>query len=123
MFALFMGLSNFGSAAGNYAGSALLRLFGGVEAPNFEHLAQYVLTRTIIGMLPIVLVPVLVPLGTPLDTALAMGASKRVMEEQSTVGTDEAGGAELKVGRGLGRGGASHTAGVTECSMVTADAL
>jgi len=74
MFALFMGLSNFGSAAGQYVGSALLRFFGGVEAPAFERLGAYVFTRTLIGATPILLVPLLVPRGTPQSTAAAMGA-------------------------------------------------
>ena len=87
MFALFMGLSNFGSQSGSYFGSALLRLFGGVEAPGFEGLAPYVVTRTLIGTLPILLVPFLVPRGTPLDTALEMGAGAAVIkaEDQTLV--------------------------------------
>ena len=36
MFALFMGLSNFGRAAGGYLGSSLLILLGGVDKPDYD---------------------------------------------------------------------------------------
>ena len=78
MFALFMGLSNFGSAAGEYLGSGLLYLFGGVTKPDFHELAPYVATRSFMRLLPALLVPWLVPAGTPADTAREMGASSAV---------------------------------------------
>ena len=75
MFALFMGLSNFGSAAGDYLGSGLLHAFGGVKAPEYDHLVSYVATRSALRALPLLLVPHLVPRGSPADSAAAMGAA------------------------------------------------
>ena len=46
MFALFMGLSNFGTITGYYVGSGMLSLFGGVEAPEFNHLGFFVVVRS-----------------------------------------------------------------------------
>jgi hypothetical protein len=60
-----------------------------VQPPDFEHLGGYVLTRTIIGITPILLVPFLVPRGTPHDTAIAMGAGKAVTGTES--GDDDGG--------------------------------
>ena len=78
MFALFMGLSNFGFAAGEYLGSALLFLFGGVAKPEFHNLGPYVATRSCMRVLPALLVPYLVPAGSPAGTAMEMGAGSAV---------------------------------------------
>jgi len=74
MFALFMGLSNFGGAAGRYMGSSLLKLLGGVQKPDYENLTTFVILRSLARLLPCLLVPLLVPQGSPADTAKAMGA-------------------------------------------------
>ena len=76
MFALFMGLSNFGFAAGQYLGSGVLKMFGGVEAPEYEYLASYVAVKSVMRFLPVALVPFLVPPGCPADTAAEMEARK-----------------------------------------------
>ena len=67
LFALLMGLSNFGGTIGGYNGAALLHIFGGVTAPEFKHLPSFIFARTIMYLLPIALVPVFVPKGSPVD--------------------------------------------------------
>ncbi|KAH8068784.1 BT1-like protein [Aureococcus anophagefferens] len=69
LFALLMGLSNFGSVVGIYNGVALLHLFGGVDAPEFPRLSAFVATRTLCYLAPFALVFVLVPAGGPDDDA------------------------------------------------------
>ena len=100
----FMGLSNFGYAAGDYVGSGLLRLYGGVQPPEFENLAPFVLTKVLIGITPVLLVPFLVPKGTPHDSAIGMGAGKAVgglehgmMNAGSSIDGDERAGEVLGV--------------------------
>ena len=78
MFALFMGLSNFGYASGSYLGSAVLNLLGGVAKPDFPHLHTYILLRSLMRLAPIALVPFLVPRGSPSETAAEMGAGAGV---------------------------------------------
>eukprot|EP00966_Prymnesium_polylepis_P109919 2543201-Prymnesium_polylepis.2 len=90
-----MGLSNFGSAAGEYLGSGLLYAYGGVRKPGFEHLGAYVATRSAMRVLPALLVPCLVPRGTPADTAkevrrLALHAARRARRVPPAVYTDGA---------------------------------
>lgn len=67
LFALLMGLSNFGSVMGLYNGAALLSMFGGVEAPEFRHLPAFVVVRTLFYLVPLLFVPVLIPKGSPND--------------------------------------------------------
>lgn len=90
MFALFMGLSNFGAFAGQYLGSGVLKLLGGVDKPDFNGLTNYVLLRSALRILPLLLVPVLVPRGTPRDTAEQMGAAAGVMGPEGSSDMDEA---------------------------------
>ena len=71
LFALLMGLSNFGTIVGIYNGVALLHLFGGVEAPEFRNLPAFVLARTLCYLAPLALVFVLVPTGSPDDDVAA----------------------------------------------------
>lgn len=78
MFSLFMGLSNFGSSAGGYLGSALLQAYGGVEAPEFEHIEAFVMTSCLMKATPILMVPFLVPRGSPVGTAKEMGAGAAI---------------------------------------------
>jgi len=78
MFALFMGLSNFGRTAGEYLGSFLLQAYGGVEAPVFENLEAFVVTACLMQAIPILMVPYLVPRGSPRGTAQEMGASRAI---------------------------------------------
>ena len=89
MFAMFMGLSNFGSYAGRYVGSSLLLLLGGVKAPDFEGLRTYVILRSIMRLIPICLVPLLVPRGSPRDTARAMGAGPALVGDEQAAESDE----------------------------------
>ena len=74
MFAIFMGMANLGNDTGFYLGSGLLRLLGGVNAPDFENLTEYVILRALARLIPTALIPFLVPAGGPADTAVDMGA-------------------------------------------------
>jgi hypothetical protein len=67
LFALLMGLSNFGSTIGLYNGVFLLSAFGGVEQPEFRHLPAFVLMRTVFYLAPVLLVFIFVPRGRPSD--------------------------------------------------------
>ena len=69
LFALLMGLANFGAVIGLYNGVALLHLFGGVEAPEFRRLPSFIATRTLCYLLPLALVYTVVPAGRPSDPA------------------------------------------------------
>ena len=64
MFALFMGLSNFGGSGGTYLGSSILTLLGGVKKPEFDGLIQYAWITAICNGAQIAMVPFLVPRGT-----------------------------------------------------------
>lgn len=67
LFALTMGLSNFGSKMGSYVGIGLLSALGGVDAPHFTNLRLLVVVRSLTRALPIALIPFLVPVGSPND--------------------------------------------------------
>ncbi|KAJ8606091.1 hypothetical protein CTAYLR_005189 [Chrysophaeum taylorii] len=66
LFALLMGLSNFGAVVGLYNGVVLLHLFGGVDQPDFRYLPHFVFVRTLCYLSPVLLIPVFVPKGSPL---------------------------------------------------------
>jgi hypothetical protein len=65
LFALEMGLSNFGAQTGKYLGVVLLSLLGGVEPPEFVNIEILVVIRALCRLLPILLIPHLVPVGSP----------------------------------------------------------
>jgi hypothetical protein len=67
LFALNMGLSNFGVILGTYMGNGILLGLGGVEGPEFHNLDVLVVIRSFARLLPIVLIPFLVPNGAPSD--------------------------------------------------------
>ena len=67
LFALLMGLSNFGSTVGMYNGAALLAIFGGVDKPEYHHITSFVFVRTLLYLTPLVLIPIFVPTGGPQD--------------------------------------------------------
>mmetsp|Transcript_32486 Transcript_32486/g.75875 ORF Transcript_32486/g.75875 Transcript_32486/m.75875 type:complete len:471 (+) Transcript_32486:7-1419(+) len=67
LFALTMGLSNFGGKMGSYLGIGLLNALGGVDAPEFANLRLLVVIRSLTRALPLILIPFLVPLGSPSD--------------------------------------------------------
>jgi len=69
LFALLMGLSNFGATVGAYNGVALLTLFG-VDRPRYHNISSFVFARTLMYLLPLLLVPVFVPAGGPNDDLL-----------------------------------------------------
>jgi hypothetical protein len=69
LFALEMGLSNFGGQTGKYLGVVLLASLGGVEAPGFVNIEVLVVVRALCRALPILLIPHLVPLGSPKSDA------------------------------------------------------
>jgi hypothetical protein len=78
MFALFMGLSNFGNDAGRYLGSSLLKYLGNPSKPGYEGIATYSFVKSLMRALPVLLVPFLVPNGSPADSAAALGAGINV---------------------------------------------
>jgi len=80
MFALFMGLSNFGSDAGRFLGSSLLKVVGDPTKPDYDGMATYCLLKSLMRLLPIALVPFLVPAGSPADSAKAMGAGAAITD-------------------------------------------
>merc|ERR1712046_33460 len=67
LFALNMGLSNFGYTMGTYLGIGLLGVMGGVEAPRFDNLKSFLVLRSLMRLLPILMLPLLVPPGSPSD--------------------------------------------------------
>ena len=69
LFALNMGLSNFGVILGTYMGNGLLLALGGVKGPEFENLDVLVIIRSLARLLPIALIPFLIPDGAPSDEA------------------------------------------------------
>jgi len=112
MFALFMGLSNFGKNSGYYLGSFMLDAFGGVSSPDYTNLSQFVLIRSLMRLGPILIIPFLVPTGRPRDPSPLEG-SKLNDEDELTIGysgrfnghdDDTAGGAHPSSGEGTGAG-------------------
>ena len=73
MFALFMGLSNFGYDVGRYAGTAVMSLLGGVSAPGYDGIGAFMWVKTLSRLLPLLSVPFLVPSGRPSDSAVGLG--------------------------------------------------
>lgn len=69
LFALTMGLSNFGGRMGSILGIGLLDGLGGVEAPAFTNMRLLVVIRSLTRALPLLLIPFLVPPGSPSDPA------------------------------------------------------
>ena len=67
LFALMMGVWNFGSSLGKYNGVALLYIFGGVDAPEFKNLEPFIFVRTMMYLGPIVLTYFFSPSGGPND--------------------------------------------------------
>ena len=78
MFALFMGLSNFGYDVGRYSGAGLIAALG-IRRPDYDHIDTFMLIKSLCRILPILTVPFLVPVGTPADTAAAMGAGQALV--------------------------------------------
>ena len=118
MFALFMGLSNFGRDAAEFFGAGLLALFGGVARPDYPHMEGLVALSCALKLLPIALVPFLVPEGTPSGTAKEMGASAAVTGEAASASAGEAGGSESIMAACVPR---HKGAGAGEVSYVSAD--
>lgn len=70
LFALTMGLSNFGGKMGSVLAIGLLDALGGVDAPTFTNLRLLVVIRALTRALPLLLIPFLVPTGSPSDIDL-----------------------------------------------------
>jgi len=83
LFALIMGLSNFGATIGQYLGAALLQMLGGVEAPDFQNLWLYVLIRSLCRFAPIFLIKFMVPKGSPNDDAMLLADMEPEVPTQS----------------------------------------
>lgn len=66
LFAMLMGLSNFGSDMGGYLGT-VIQSFVGVKYPTFEGLDTYLLIRNSFKVVPLFMIPILVPSGGPMD--------------------------------------------------------
>lgn len=77
VFALNMGLSNFGSVVGSYFGIVVLHALGGVDPPEFHNLELLVIIRSLTRFLPVFLVWKLVPHGSPSDDALDISTRDR----------------------------------------------
>ena len=90
LFALEMGLSNFGAQTGKYLGVVLLAVLGGVEPPEFENIEILVVIRALCRLLPILLIPHLVPLGSPRADAF-QSAHKDINCTTSSCGNTAAG--------------------------------
>jgi hypothetical protein len=83
MFALQMGISNFGNYAGVYLGTAVLEVFyTELHAPEYVGLSSYITLRSAMRALPILLVPILVPRGCPNDSSKEIGAGAAITEEE-----------------------------------------
>ena len=67
LFALMMGVWNFGSSVGKYNGVVLLYMFGGVESPEFKNIEPFIFLRTVMYLGPLLLVPIFGPDGGPND--------------------------------------------------------
>ena len=78
MFALFMGLSNFGYDVGRYSGAGLIAALS-ITKPNYERIGAFMVIKTACRLLPLLTVPFLVPRGTPADSAAAIGAGAGVV--------------------------------------------
>lgn len=63
-FAMTMGLSNFGGTLGEYFGVGLMEWFG-LGAHQYDHLADFVVARSLCRLLPLLLIPWLLPHGSP----------------------------------------------------------
>merc|ERR1712048_233715 len=68
LFAMLMGLSNFGGDMGGYLGT-IIQSWVGVTYPTFEGLDTYILIRNAFKVVPLFMIPILVPSGGPLDTS------------------------------------------------------
>jgi len=66
LFAMLMGLSNFGSDMGGYLGT-VIQSWVGVTYPTFEGLDTYIIIRNCFKVIPLFMIPILVPSGGPLD--------------------------------------------------------
>jgi hypothetical protein len=103
LFAMTMGISNFGATMGGYTGIGLLGLLGGVEAPQFAGMTELVVVRSLTRLLPIALIPFLVPLGSPADEGMLISPrAVRLFARQEASGGS---GARLAPG---GEPGARH---------------
>lgn len=81
MFALQMGVSNFGNHAGMYLGTAILEVFyPRLHAPDYAGLSSYITLRSALRALPILLVPILVPRGCPSDSSKDIGAGAAITD-------------------------------------------
>lgn len=80
LFAMNMGLSNFGATVGGYMGNGLMWLLG-VQAPVYNNLGLFVIIRSIMRLLPLLLIPILVPDGSP--------ATENSEEEEEEVTQDD----------------------------------
>ena len=91
LFALNMGLSNFGGSVGGFLGKGLLDALGGVEAPGFEGIEWLAVITSLTRLLPMMLVPLLIPDGSPADEE-AIGADifrASVAQAQDPEGNDD----------------------------------
>merc|ERR1740117_664259 len=66
LFALMMGVSNFGGTVGSYTGVLAMEALGGVEAPDFVNL-NWLLLIQIGATVPFILcIPLFIPKGSPI---------------------------------------------------------
>ena len=82
IFALLMGLENFGEASGHYLGSQVLNILGGVRKPDFEHLEKVPLVAAAFSFACLALVPGLIPHGRPSDSLRMPGSQAAGNDKQ-----------------------------------------
>ena len=68
LFALMMGVWNFGGSLGKYNGVVLTYMFGGIESPEFKGLEPFIFIRCMMYLGPLILTFFLAPNGGPNDS-------------------------------------------------------
>ena len=85
LFSVMMSLSNFGYDVGTYFGAMLLTVCG-VTDDDYTSFPIVVAIKSLMRLLPIILVPFLVPRGTPQDAAEALSRTDGGMSIASDCG-------------------------------------
>lgn len=70
LFAMMMGLSNFGYTMSDYLGANVLTAMGGIELPLFEGYQTFIIIANSCKLLILCVIPFLVPTGSPSDPSI-----------------------------------------------------
>jgi len=65
LFAMNMGISNFGGSMSGYFGIVVMWMLGDVKAPEFVNIESFVVIRSLARLLPLLFIPFLCPDGSP----------------------------------------------------------